>query len=88
MLPLSVNLPASSLAEALTKYAGQYRVDPDTGKATFAIIQAEDELAARAARVMRTGRSALAARPALRVKVLLMTERGVSGGSDRGRIGG
>ena len=38
--------PASSLAEALTKYAGQFRVDPDTGKATFAIIQAEDELAA------------------------------------------
>jgi 2-oxoglutarate/2-oxoacid ferredoxin oxidoreductase subunit alpha len=38
--------PASSLAEALTRYASQLRVDPDTGKATYAIIQAEDELAA------------------------------------------
>jgi 2-oxoglutarate/2-oxoacid ferredoxin oxidoreductase subunit alpha len=38
--------PASSLAEALTKYSSQLRADPDTGKATYAIIQAEDELAA------------------------------------------
>jgi 2-oxoglutarate/2-oxoacid ferredoxin oxidoreductase subunit alpha len=38
--------PASSLAEGLTKYASQLRVEPETGKATFAIIQAEDELAA------------------------------------------
>ncbi|HEX9117160.1 MAG TPA: 2-oxoacid:acceptor oxidoreductase subunit alpha [Anaerolineae bacterium] len=38
--------PASSLAENLTRYAAQYRADPDNGKATFAIIQAEDELAA------------------------------------------
>jgi 2-oxoglutarate/2-oxoacid ferredoxin oxidoreductase subunit alpha len=38
--------PASSLAEALTKYLPQVRCDPDNDKATFAIIQAEDELAA------------------------------------------
>jgi 2-oxoglutarate ferredoxin oxidoreductase subunit alpha len=38
--------PASSLADALNKYLPQLRSDPDTGKATFAIIQAEDELAA------------------------------------------
>jgi 2-oxoglutarate ferredoxin oxidoreductase subunit alpha len=38
--------PASSLADALNKYLPQLRRDPETGKATFAIIQAEDELAA------------------------------------------
>lgn len=38
--------PASSLAEALTEYLPQLRKDPETGKNTFAVIQAEDELAA------------------------------------------
>ena len=38
--------PSSSLAEALIDYMHQYRVDPQTGKATYAIVQAEDELAA------------------------------------------
>lgn len=38
--------PASSVADALTKYLPQLRTDPETGKANFAIIQAEDELAA------------------------------------------
>jgi 2-oxoglutarate/2-oxoacid ferredoxin oxidoreductase subunit alpha len=37
--------PASSLAEALNKYLPRVRCDPDD-KATFAVIQAEDELAA------------------------------------------
>lgn len=38
--------PSSSLAEALTKYAAQLRHDPETGAAMYAIVQAEDELAA------------------------------------------
>ena len=38
--------PASSLCEALTDYMQRYRIDPKTGKATFAIVQAEDEIAA------------------------------------------
>jgi len=38
--------PSSSLCESLTEYLHRYRVDPQTGKATFAIVQAEDELAA------------------------------------------
>lgn len=38
--------PASSLAEALSEYLPVLRKDPETGKATFAVIQAEDELAA------------------------------------------
>ena len=38
--------PASSVSDALGKYLPQLRTDPETGKANFAIIQAEDELAA------------------------------------------
>jgi 2-oxoglutarate ferredoxin oxidoreductase subunit alpha len=38
--------PASSLAEALQEYLPQLRMDPATGKATFAVVQAEDEMAA------------------------------------------
>ena len=37
--------PSSSLCETVIEYARRYRVDPQTGKATFAIVQAEDELA-------------------------------------------
>jgi 2-oxoglutarate ferredoxin oxidoreductase subunit alpha len=38
--------PSSSLCETLIDYMKRYRIDPETGKATFAIVQAEDELAA------------------------------------------
>ena len=38
--------PSSSLAESLIDYAGKHRLDPETGKSTFAVVQAEDELAA------------------------------------------
>ncbi|PYV20248.1 MAG: 2-oxoacid:acceptor oxidoreductase subunit alpha, partial [Acidobacteria bacterium] len=38
--------PSSSLCETLIGYMKRYRVDPETKKATFAIVQAEDELAA------------------------------------------
>lgn len=38
--------PASSLADALEQYLPQLRVDKETGKATYVVIQAEDELAA------------------------------------------
>ncbi len=37
--------PSSSLAEAFQKYCQKLRVDPDTGKHRFAIVQAEDEIA-------------------------------------------
>src|SRR5438477_1454248 len=37
--------PSSSLVEQLIDYLKQYRIGPD-GKATFAVVQAEDELAA------------------------------------------
>ncbi|HMN28790.1 MAG TPA: 2-oxoacid:acceptor oxidoreductase subunit alpha, partial [Caldilineaceae bacterium] len=38
--------PSSSLADAINEYAPRLRTDPNTGKATYAVIQAEDELAA------------------------------------------
>jgi 2-oxoglutarate ferredoxin oxidoreductase subunit alpha len=38
--------PSSSVCETLASYMRKYRMDPSTGKATFAIVQAEDELSA------------------------------------------
>jgi 2-oxoglutarate ferredoxin oxidoreductase subunit alpha len=38
--------PSSSLPEALIGYMRKYRMDKETDKATFAIVQAEDEIAA------------------------------------------
>ena len=38
--------PSSSLCETLIDYLRKYRVDEETGKATFAVVQAEDEIAA------------------------------------------
>ncbi len=38
--------PSSSLCETLIDYLKDYRIDKETGKATFAVVQAEDELAA------------------------------------------
>src|SRR5437588_4232358 len=38
--------PSTSVVDAFTKYASKYRVDGDTGKHNYAIVQAEDELAA------------------------------------------
>src|SRR6202012_4094811 len=37
--------PSTSLAEAFTGYCEKYRTDPATGKARYAIVQAEDEIA-------------------------------------------
>ncbi|MCL4402758.1 MAG: 2-oxoacid:acceptor oxidoreductase subunit alpha [Acidobacteria bacterium] len=37
--------PSSSLVESLIAYMKRYRADPETGKATYAVVQAEDELA-------------------------------------------
>jgi 2-oxoglutarate ferredoxin oxidoreductase subunit alpha len=38
--------PSTSVVEAFERYANRYRVDPETGNKNFAIVQAEDELAA------------------------------------------
>jgi 2-oxoglutarate ferredoxin oxidoreductase subunit alpha len=38
--------PSSSLVESLIGYLERFRRDPETGKASFAVVQAEDEIAA------------------------------------------
>ena len=38
--------PSSSLCETLIDYLQKYRIDKETEKATFAVVQAEDEIAA------------------------------------------
>ena len=38
--------PSSSLVESLIGYLKRFRIDPETGTATYAVVQAEDELAA------------------------------------------
>ncbi len=38
--------PSTSVIESFESYANRYRIEPETGRKRFAIIQAEDELAA------------------------------------------
>src|SRR5690606_25391673 len=38
--------PSTSVIDALNGYLEQLRRDPETGEATYAVVQAEDELAA------------------------------------------
>ncbi len=38
--------PSTSVIDSLNAYLKQFRTDPETGKATYAVVQAEDELAA------------------------------------------
>ena len=38
--------PSSSLCETLIDYLRKYRIDKESGRATFAVVQAEDEIAA------------------------------------------
>ena len=38
--------PSSSLCETLISYLRKFRIEKDSGKATFAVVQAEDEIAA------------------------------------------
>lgn len=38
--------PSTSVVDAFAKYCSKYRVDPETGNNNYAIVQAEDELAA------------------------------------------
>jgi 2-oxoglutarate ferredoxin oxidoreductase subunit alpha len=38
--------PSTSVIEAFERYAARYRIDPETGKKRYAVLQSEDELAA------------------------------------------
>ncbi len=51
--------PSSSLCETLIDYLHEYRIDKDTNKATFGVVQAEDELAAIGMALVRLGRCPL-----------------------------
>ena len=86
--------PSSSLVETLIEYMKEYRIGKD-GKATFAIVQAEDELAAvgmvlgaawAGARSMTStsgpGISLMAEFTAAEMASLSMTNRGTPGGRD------
>jgi 2-oxoglutarate ferredoxin oxidoreductase subunit alpha len=65
--------PSSSLAEAFTRHCKKFRTDPATGKARYAIVQAEDELASIGIVIGAAwnGARALPARPA---RISLMQE--------------
>jgi 2-oxoglutarate/2-oxoacid ferredoxin oxidoreductase subunit alpha len=66
--------PSSSLAEACIDYMQKYRHDPETGKATYAVIQAEDELASMAAVVGAAWAGARAATATAGPGISLMSE--------------
>src|SRR5258706_7529725 len=38
--------PSSSLVESMIGYLKRFRIDKETGKSTYAVVQAEDELSA------------------------------------------
>ena len=66
--------PSSSLAEACIDYMQRYRHEPETGQATYAIIQAEDELASMAAVVGAGWAGARAATATAGPGISLMSE--------------
>jgi 2-oxoglutarate ferredoxin oxidoreductase subunit alpha len=66
--------PSSSLAEACIDFLGKYRRDPETGKQTYAVIQAEDELASIAAVVGAGWAGARAATATAGPGISLMSE--------------
>jgi 2-oxoglutarate ferredoxin oxidoreductase subunit alpha len=66
--------PSSSLAEACIDFLHDHRRDPETGKATYAVIQAEDELASMAAVVGAGWAGARAATATAGPGISLMSE--------------
>jgi len=66
--------PSSSLAEAFQSYCSKLRVDPETKKNKFAIVQAEDELASIGIVTGRAGNGARAFTSTSGPGISLMTE--------------
>ena len=66
--------PSSSLCEGCIEYLEKYRHDPETGKATYAVIQAEDELASMSAVVGAGWAGARAATATAGPGISLMSE--------------
>ncbi len=66
--------PSTSLMDAFRTFCSEYRVDPKTGKRTYAIIQAEDELAAIGMVLGATWNGARAFTPTSGPGISLMSE--------------
>jgi 2-oxoglutarate ferredoxin oxidoreductase subunit alpha len=66
--------PSTSLMDAFTEYCERFRVDPETGKNNYCIIQAEDELAAAGMVIGASWMGARAFTPTSGPGVSLMSE--------------
>ncbi|HIA74579.1 MAG TPA: 2-oxoacid:acceptor oxidoreductase subunit alpha, partial [Gemmatimonadetes bacterium] len=66
--------PATSLMDGFTEYCHRFRVDPDTGKNNFCILQAEDELAAAGMVIGASWMGARAFSPTAGPGISLMSE--------------
>ena len=66
--------PSTSLMDAFRNFCSKYRVDPETGKRSYAIIQAEDELAAIGMVVGATWNGARSFTPTSGPGISLMSE--------------
>ena len=66
--------PSTSLMDGFTKYCRQLRVDPETGKNKYCIVQAEDELAAAGLVIGASWNGARAFTPTSGPGISLMSE--------------
>ena len=66
--------PATSLMEAFREFCDRYRIDPDTGKKNFCIVQAEDELSAAGVVIGASWAGARAFTPTAGPGISLMSE--------------
>jgi 2-oxoglutarate ferredoxin oxidoreductase subunit alpha len=66
--------PATSVMDGFTEYCNRFRVDPETGKKNFCILQAEDELAAAGMVIGAGWMGARAFTPTAGPGISLMTE--------------
>ncbi len=66
--------PATSVMDGFTEYCNRFRIDPETGKKNFCIIQAEDELAAAGMVIGASWMGARAFTPTAGPGISLMTE--------------
>ena len=66
--------PATSVMDSFTEYCNRFRIDPETGKKNFCIIQAEDELAAAGMVIGASWMGARAFTPTAGPGISLMTE--------------
>ena len=66
--------PSTSLMDGFTEYCARFRVDPDTGKHRYSILQAEDELSAAGMVIGAAWKGARAFTPTRGPGISLMSE--------------